>query len=461
MATIWIYSINVVNPQDAEKMRDYVRELSKEYTLVPTSDDPNDGWYQAGLEYGDDKVCYTDGIVERLDQFNEICDKVAAHFPEMKLQFTQFNTDNQCIYRYESKDGVFVRISPLKVSLHTDDADDFDQLVACAIPLLTMRDIEAEVNDDTHEITWGYSKENETQVCDELIAKVGELMPEVKVVCVKHDEDSPEFGGLQYCILDEGDGEWRAIRGVLFGIAYAVWYGGIYSVWDLTVYDAVADPVRCVQVMLDEIRKEGERADDIKHYVMKALFYGSEYQDKLCYLLQPEDKQWLLGMDWVEADCIVLGGMYKHRLHFYDELFTDEETGEQVVIERYDSLDTTWWDGTEEEAKALYDKICASSRRAVLNPSVHDWISNTPFNRMVIVEQTMKALEKMPHDLLNEDTTYGWACEELGYAYYFGEVQWGHHRDLDKAREYYALAEQVKELTGCEELLRAGNPFKK
>ena len=179
-----------------------------------------------------------------------------------------------------------------------------------------MRDIAAEVNDDTHEITWGYSKENETQVCDELVAKVGEL-------------------------------------------------------------------------------------------------------------------------------------------------FTDEETGEQVVIERYDSLDTMWWDGTEEDAKALYDKICASIRRAVLNPSVHDWVSNTPFNRMVIVEQTMKVLEKMPHDLLNENTTYGWACEELGYAYYYGEEQWGYHRDLDKAREYYALAEQVKELTGCEELLRAGNPFKK
>ena len=68
MATIWRYRINVVNPQDAEKMKDYVRELSKEYTLVPTSDNPNDG----GLEYGDDKVWYTDVIVEHLDQFNEM-----------------------------------------------------------------------------------------------------------------------------------------------------------------------------------------------------------------------------------------------------------------------------------------------------------------------------------------------------------------------------------------------------
>ena len=58
MATIWRFRINVVDPQDAEKMKNHVRELSKEYTLVPTSDNPDDGWYHAGLEYGDDFVWY-------------------------------------------------------------------------------------------------------------------------------------------------------------------------------------------------------------------------------------------------------------------------------------------------------------------------------------------------------------------------------------------------------------------
>ena len=105
-----------------------------------------------------------------------------------------------------------------------DNADDFDQLVACAMPLLTTQDIKAEVNDNTHEITWEYSEENEAQVCDEIVTKVGELMPEVKVVCMKHDEDYPEFGSLQYCILGEGDGEWREFQGVVHEIAYAIWY---------------------------------------------------------------------------------------------------------------------------------------------------------------------------------------------------------------------------------------------
>ena len=442
------------NAQDAEKMKDCVRELSKEYTLVPTSDNPDDGWYQAGLEYGDDFVCYTDGIVERLEQFNELAEKVAAQFPEMPLLFTQFNTDNQGLYRYESKNGEFVRISPLKVTLHTNDAEDFNQLLACAEPLLAAQGINAEVNTATQEITWGYSEENESQVCDALIAKMSEQMPDIQVVCMKHDVDNHEFGGLQYCIMGKGEGEWKKITGATFDIAYAIWYASLDSALWLTVYDAFTDPEKCIKALLEVIRKSDSQGDNILNYSVQDIMFREE---KFLHLLQPEDKQWLLDLDNIEADCIVLGGMYKRRQHFYDELFTDEETGEQVTIQRYDTLDTPLWSGTAEEAQALYDKICASSRRQ--SPIVHHWISYTPFNPMVIVEKTMADLENMPHNVLMVHPAYGWACEELGYAYYYGEEQWGYHKDLDKARKYYALAEQVKANTQDEDLLRAGNPF--
>jgi hypothetical protein len=454
MANIWSLTIKVVNAQDAEKMKDCVRELSKEYTLVPTSDNPDDGWYQAGLEYGNDFVCYTDGIVERLEQFNELAEKIAAQFPEMPLLFTQFNTDNQGLYRYESKDGEFVRISPLKVTLHTNDAEDFNQLWACAEPLLTAQGINAEVNTATQEITWGYNEKNEAQVCDALIAKMSEQMPDIQVVCMKHDVDNHEFGGLQYCIMGKGEGEWKKITGATFDIAYAIWYASLDSALWLTVYDAFTDPEKCIKALLEVIRKSDSQGDNILNYSVQDIMFREE---KFLHLLQPEDKQWLLDLDNIEADCIVLGGMYKRRQHFYDELFTDEETGEQVTIQRYDTLDTPLWSGTAEEAQALYDKICASSRRQ--SPIVHHWISYTPFNPMVIVEKTMADLENMPHNVLMVHPAYGWACEELGYAYYYGEEQWGYHKDLDKARKYYELAEQVKANTQDEDLLRAGNPF--
>lgn len=56
MANIWNLKINVVDAQDAEKMKDCVRELSKEYTLVATSDNPDDGWYHAGGN-GVQRIC--------------------------------------------------------------------------------------------------------------------------------------------------------------------------------------------------------------------------------------------------------------------------------------------------------------------------------------------------------------------------------------------------------------------
>lgn len=428
MAAIWRFRINVVNLQDAEKMKEYVRELSKEYSLVPTSDDPDDGWYQAGLEYGDDYVCYTDWIVERLEQFNEIGDKIAAHFPEMKLQFTHFNTDNQGIHRFESKDGEFFPVRPLKVSLHTDDADDFDQLVACAMPLLTTQDIKAEVNDNTHEITWEYSEENEAQVCDEIVAKVGELMPEVKVVCMKHDEDHPEFGGLQYCILGEGEGEWKKITGATFDIAYAIWYASLDSALGLTVYDAFTNPDKCVKTALEVIRKGNPQGDNILKYSVKDIMFQV---NKFCHLLQPEDKQWLLDLDRTEADCIVLAGMYRS-WRTWEESFTDEDTGETATVERHEILTTPLFESHEGEAEALLEKVCKDrDTRYNIKDIVWTLSTYTPLNyTRLLVENA---------DNLGEDDRR-WAYREIGDLYRWGKEEFGFFIDKQKAKECYDKA---------------------
>ena len=427
MASIWNLKINVVDPQDAEKMNDYVRELSKEYTLVPTSDDPNDGWYQAGLEYGDDFVHYTDGIVERLDQFTELADKVAVQFPEMKLLFTQFNTDNQGLYRYESKDGKFVRISPLKVSLHTDDAKDFNQLLACAEPLLTAQGINADVDTATQEITWGYSEENESQVCDALIAKMSEQMPDIQVVCMKHDVDSPEFGGLQYCIMGKGEGEWKEITGATFDIAYAIWYAGPDSALGLTVYDAFTNPEKCVKAMLEEIRKGDSESDDFKYSLMPVLF-----QDQWLYnLLQPEDKQWLLDLDRTEADCIVLVGMYSN-WRTWEESFTDEDTGETVTVERNEILDTPLFESHEGEAEALLEKVYkASDTRCKIKDIVRKLSSYTPLNYTRLLVDNVEYLY---------DDDRLWAYKEIGDLYRWGKEEFGFFIDKQKAKEYYDKA---------------------
>ena len=428
MANIWNLEIKVVDAQDAEKMKDCVRELSKEYTLVPTSDDPDDGWYQAGLEYGDDFVHYTDGIVERLDQFTELADKVVAHFPEMPLLFTQFNTDNQGLYRYESKDGEFVRISPLKVTLHTNDAKDFNQLLACAEPLPTAQGINAEVNTATQEITWGYSEENEAQVCDALIAKMSEQTPDIQVVCMKHDVDSPGFSGLQYCIMGKGEGEWKKITGATFDIAYAIWYAGPESALGLTVYDAFTNPEKCVKAMLEVIRKGKLQGDDYLNYWVKDIIFQEQ---RFVHLLQPEDKQWLLDLDRTEADCIVLAGMYRS-WRTWEESFTDEDTGETVTVERHELLATPLFESHEGEAEALFEKVCKDSDTPrKIKDIVWTLSTHTPLNYTRLLVDNIENLY---------DDDLRWACKEIGDLYRWGKEEFGFFIDKQKAKEYYDKA---------------------
>ena len=427
MANIWNLEIKVVDAQDAEKMKDCVRELSKEYTLVPTSDNPDDGWYKAGLQYGDDFVCYTDGIVKRLEQFGELAEKVAAQYPEMPLLFTQFNTDNQGLYRYESKDGEFVRISPLKVTLHTNDAEDFNQLLACAEPLLVAQGINAEVNTDTQEITWGYSEENESQVCDALIAKMSEQMPDIQVVCMKHDVDNHEFSGLQYCIMGKGEGEWKKITGTTFYIAYAIWFASLDSALGVTVYDAFTNPEKCVKAVLEEIRKSDSQGDNIlKYRVMDIMFQVYDFW----HLLQPEDKQWLLDLDCTEAYCIVLAGMY-HSWRTWEESFTDEDTGETITAERHERLTTPLFESHEGEAEALLEKVCkASDTRRKIKDIV--WkLSFTPLNYTRLLVDNVENLY---------DDERLWAYKELGYLYRWGKEEFGFFIDKQKAKEYYDKA---------------------
>ena len=441
MANIWNLEIKVVDAQDAEKMKDCVRELSKEYTLVPTSDDPDDGWYQAGLEYGDDFVCYTDGIVERLEQFNELADKLAAQYPEMPLLFTHFNTDNQGLYRYESKDGKFVRISPLKVTLHTNDAKDFNQLLACAEPLLTAQGINADVNTTAQEITWGYSEENEVQVCNAIVAKMGEQMSDIQVVCMKHDVDCHEFGGLQYCIVGKGEGEWEKITGATFDIAYAIWYAGLDSALGLTVYDAFTNPEKCVKTALEVIRKSDPQGDNILNYSVKDIMFQ---ENKFCHLLQPEDKQWLLDLDSTEADCIVLAGMYRS-WRTWEESFTDEDTGETVTVERHEILTTPLFESHEGEAEALLEKVrTARGMCRKIKDIVWTLSTYTPLNYTRLLVDNIE-------NLYDDDRL--WAYKEIGDLYRWGKEEFGFFIDKQKAKEYYDKAGVTDEnpLEDCDE----------
>ena len=209
--------------------------------------------------------------------------------------------------------------------------------------------------------------------------------------------------------------------------------------------------------MLGEVRQGNK---DLIPQVLNALLEDGDLQGKFLDMLEAEDKQWLLALDNLKADCIVLAGMYREKCRYYDELFTDEDTGEEVVIERTELIEgTSWFEREKNEARALYGKICAADLPDADVRMVCDWVDATPFNEMAIVEKKKRQMEEqVPAHELGLSPLYGWICEVLGDAYYYGEEHCGYYIDIAKAREYYAKAQEIKHATGDETFMLWGNP---
>ena len=209
--------------------------------------------------------------------------------------------------------------------------------------------------------------------------------------------------------------------------------------------------------MLGEVRQGNK---DLIPQVLNALLEDGDLQGKFLDMLEAEDKQWLLALDNLKADCIVLAGMYREKCRYYDEQFTDEDTGEEVTVERIDYIDgSVWFEGSKEEARALYDKIYNADLSDADVRMVCDWVDATPFNEMAIVEKKKRQMEEqVPAHELGLSPLYGWICEVLGDAYYYGEEDCGYYIDIAKAREYYAKAQEIKHATGDETFMLWGNP---
>ena len=210
--------------------------------------------------------------------------------------------------------------------------------------------------------------------------------------------------------------------------------------------------------MLGQVRQGNK---DLASQVLNALLEDGDLQGKFLDMLEAEDKQWLLALDNLKADCIVLAGMYREKCRYYDELFTDEDTGEEVVIERTELIEgTSWFERNKDDAQALYGKICATDMQDADVRMVCDRVDATPFNEMAIVEKKKKLMEEqVPDHELGLSPLYGWICEVLGDAYYYGEEHCGYYIDIAKAREYYAKAQEIKHATGDETFMLWGNPM--
>ena len=214
---------------------------------------------------------------------------------------------------------------------------------------------------------------------------------------------------------------------------------------------------QCVEVLLEQMRSGN---DEFKFVLRDLLFHGYGL-----HLLQAEDKQWLLDDDCVECKAIVLKGMYRS-WHTWEESFTDEDTGETVVITRNEILRTPLFPGAEDEAKALFEQICQQSTPAESEELVHCVRWHTPFDYTLIIrneyEELLERCRKGEgfYDMktIHQWGHYGWLCEQLGDLYFDGEEEFGYFIDKEKARYFYAETQKAKDYHHDESLLANGNP---
>ncbi len=194
--------------------------------------------------------------------------------------------------------------------------------------------------------------------------------------------------------------------------------------------------------LLEETRKDSSEALQY----MKMILEGTDamlgyWVEKCLTLLKPEDSVWLIDADSLVCDSIILAAMYKSNRH-YTEHFVDEDTGEQITIERSEWVDVpvfkrdanfeqrvceAFGDVYMELPYILYKRILYMFAYTELDTS--RWA----YNRLMAEEKRITADNSItPYD---EDI-----CEELGYIYSNGWEEFGISIDSAKAKAFYDRA---------------------
>ena len=154
-----------------------------------------------------------------------------------------------------------------------------------------------------------------------------------------------------------------------------------------------------IKQQLELARTGNEQA---KQVFVKTTFEALDY-NRLRYLrlLQPEDKAWLLAENCCESLCIVLATMYIHKVREWEEIFTDEQTGEQVPITRTEELRETVFEQNEVEAKELFDKACKLNEGHCYFKSFIDCLEYTPFDTTSLLLEEIEREENIIEEIRN------------------------------------------------------------
>lgn len=145
-----------------------------------------------------------------------------------------------------------------------------------------------------------------------------------------------------------------------------------------------------------------------------------------------------------------LSQMLKRHFHFWTEAFKDEETGEDVSIERRDILDTELSDEERQLIKAIAADIPNLTDEELLRFQEEISYFGCRTEEQIDIERVRRGEESMAEFIedvptLRElcDKGNRWAAYALFKKYYFGDEKQGIFINRQKAKGYYDLAGEI------------------
>ena len=288
---IWRNTLKALNQHDAEKVLAYAKEHYKERGLEDYDEQTMDG-----LEFTEDGLVYTDGLIDRLDVFYKFADEIGAAFPEMELRFWQVRDD--CISaEFIYKNGICTRYEPRMLEFIAADKVDFERLLEIAVPMIETAGFCVKVESEDNSVSF----ECEAKECEELKDRMSEhiasRMPDYKLLCVVHDLEQLELTVAEYCILNGFKGDWESSNEVIYNLAMTFSEEGVTSLFNL--YDAILNPVECFK----ELQKVLRAGNYYNAYTAQCVILAeTPYHNQLMELLTPEDKNWVLKNGRISRD---------------------------------------------------------------------------------------------------------------------------------------------------------------
>ena len=290
MATIWRNTLKALNQHDAEKVLAYAKEHYKERGLEDYDEQTMDG-----LEFTEDGLVYTDGLIDRLDVFYKFADEIGAAFPEMELRFWQVRDD--CISaEFIYRNGICTRYEPRMLEFIAADKVDFERLLEIAVPMIETAGFCVKVESEDNSVSF----ECEAKECEELKDRMSEhiasRMPDYKLLCVVHDLEQLELTVAEYCILNGFKGDWESSNEVIYNLAmtFSEKGGTLFN-----LYDAILNPVECFK----ELQKVLRAGNYYNAYTAQCVILAeTPYHNQLMELLTPEDKNWVLKDGGISRD---------------------------------------------------------------------------------------------------------------------------------------------------------------